>query len=253
MLMKIGDVTTQFGISHRSLHYWESAGILQSSRAENDYRYYDEENLLKIKQIVLLRKLRLSIPSIQAIFTSEELSRVIAVFSEHLDETKKENEQLNALGTILRQLLNMLRDKQNIDAVYNYLDTNHSAETEELKAALQTVFSEPVKEIEIETPPEPAIDMTGMDLTLEPLTKQDWLEAQEVIKHCYPNTDDPNLLNYWDTNGFDMPGCRWYYKIMQEGIWVGAVNLVYVGMEAMLIRNIAYADPDINVYLFELL
>jgi len=35
MLMKIGDVVSKFGISHRSLHYWENAGILQSFRGEN--------------------------------------------------------------------------------------------------------------------------------------------------------------------------------------------------------------------------
>jgi len=73
MLMKIGEVANKYGISHRSLHYWESVGILKSSRAENDHRYYDEDNLLKIKQIALLRKLRLPIPSIQEIFASNEL------------------------------------------------------------------------------------------------------------------------------------------------------------------------------------
>jgi DNA-binding transcriptional MerR regulator len=87
-LTKIGDVVSQMGISHRSLHYWENVGILKSSRAENDYRYYDGENLLKIKQIVLLRKLRLSIPSIHEIFASEKLSKIISVFANHLDETK---------------------------------------------------------------------------------------------------------------------------------------------------------------------
>jgi len=152
--MKIGDVTNIFGISHRSLHYWESVGILRSTRAENDYHYYDEENLLKIKQIVLLRKLRLSIPSIQEIFTSEKLSKIISVFTEHLDETKKETEQLNALGIVLRQLLNMLKDRQDMDSVYKYLDTTHSNESDKLKAALKTVMSEPVKEIAAETPPE---------------------------------------------------------------------------------------------------
>jgi DNA-binding transcriptional MerR regulator len=118
MLMKIGEVTSKFGISHRSLHYWESVGILKSIRAVNDYRYYDEENLLKIKQIMLLRKLRLSIPSIQETITFEKLSKVIAVFTNHLDETMKETEQFNAFGIILRQLLNMLKDRQNMDSVY---------------------------------------------------------------------------------------------------------------------------------------
>ena len=34
---------------------------------------------------------------------------------------------------------------------------------------------------------------------------------------------------------------------------MGAVNLVYVGMEAILIRCLAYMEPDNNIYLFKLL
>ena len=256
MLMKIGDVTNKFGISHRSLHYWESAGILKSSRGENDYRFYDEENMQKIKQIMLLRKLRLSIPSIQEIFTSNELSKVIAVFTDHLDETKKETGQLNALSVVLRQLLNMLKDRQDMDSVYKYLDTTHSAESDDLKAALKTVLSEPVKEIAIVTPPEePIIDMAGIDLSLEEMTEQDILEVTEVVKRCYANTEDVDkLLEYFNfARDFQIPGCRWWYKIMQNGACIGAVNLASVGMEAILIRYLAYGDPDNNVYLFELL
>lgn len=253
MLVKIGDVTSKLGITHRSLHYWENAGILKSCRGENDYRYYDEENIQKIKQIVILRKLRLSIPSIQEIFSSDELSKVITVFTDHLYETKKEIEQLNALGTVLRQLLNMLKDKQDMDSIYQYLDTTHSTESEELKAALKTVMSEPVK-ISIETPSEPIVDMTGIDLSLELFEKQDIPELIESIKRCYNNTEDTEkLLFYWDFNGFDMPNCRWFYKIMQGGECIGAINLAFVGMEAMLIRCLAYGDADNNIYLFELL
>ena len=253
-LMKIGDVTNKFGISHRSLHYWESAGILQSIRAENDYRFYDEENLLKIKQIVLLRKLRISIPSIQEIFTSDRLSKIISVFTDHLDETKKETEQLNALGLILQQLLNMLKDRQDMDSVYKYLDTTHSTESEELKAALKKVMSEPVKEITVEAPLKHIVDMTGIDLSLELTEKQDIAEMVTVIKYCYGNTEDTErLLFCWDFNGFNMPDCRWFYKIMQNGKCIGAVNLAFVGMEAMLIRQLAYIEPDNNIFLFELL
>lgn len=254
-LMKIGDVTSKFGISHRSLHYWENAGILQSIRAENDYRFYDEENLLKIKQIVLLRKLRLSIPSIQEIFTSEKLSKIISVFTDHLDETKKETEQLNALGVILRQLLNMLKDRQDMDSVYQYLDTTHSTESEELKNALKIVMSEPVKEIAIETPPELIVDMTGIDLSLELVIREDVSEVTEVVKRCYSNTKEIEKLlesfgiEYHST----LPDCAYSYKIMQKGKCIGAVNLGFVGMEAMLIRQLAYCDPDNNIYLFELL
>ena len=171
-----------------------------------------------------------------------------------MDETKKETEQLNALGIILRQLLNMLKDRQDMDSVYKYLDTNHSTESEELKAALKTVLSEPIKEIAIEALPEPIIDMTGIDLSLELLTEKDIPELTEIIKRCYPNTEDINkVVLYWDFNGFNMPDCRWFYKIMQDGQCVGSVNLVYIGMEAMLIRCLAYIEPDNNIYIFELL
>jgi hypothetical protein len=40
---------------------------------------------------------------------------------------------------------------------------------------------------------------------------------------------------------------------MQDGQCAGAVNLAYVGTEAMLIRCLAYMEPDNNVYIFELL
>ncbi|MCL2462115.1 MAG: MerR family transcriptional regulator, partial [Defluviitaleaceae bacterium] len=255
MLMKIGDAAAKYGISHRSLHYWESAGILKSSRAGNDYRYYDEENLRRIKQIVLLRKLRLSIPSIQEIFTSDELSNVIAIFAEHLDGTKKETEQLNALGTVLRRLLNMLKDRQSIESVYTYLDTNHSAESDDLKKALQTVLAEPAREIEVEPPPEPVVDMSGVDLALEEMTEADVQEVAEVIKRCYPGTKEMDkLLFYFDLAQVSaLPDCRYFYKIIQNSACIGAVQLAYVGMEATLIRSLACPDPDINIYLFELL
>lgn len=255
MLIQIGDVTTKFGISHRSLHYWESAGILASTRGENDYRYYDEENMRKIKQIMLLRKLRLSIPSIREIFRSNELAKIISVFTEHLDESKKGKEQLSALGIVLTQLINMLKDKQNIENVYNYLDTKHSTESEELKTALKTVLSEPIMEIVEESQPEPVVDMTDVDLSLERMTKEDIGTVTVAIKRCYAGTKEIDKLFFYFNfeNQLNMPDCALYYKIIQNGECAGAVNLVYVGMEAMLIRCIAYGDPDNNIYLFELL
>ncbi len=255
MLMKIGETASKFGITHRSLHYWESAGIVKSTRSEGDQRYYDEENLLKIKQIVLLRKLRISIPSIQEIFTSNELAKVIAVFTDHFGETKKEKEQLKALGIVLRQLITMLKDRGNMDSVYDYLDSNHSAETEELKAALKTVLEEPVAEIVMETLPEPVVDMSGVDLSLKPMEAADIDEVTTFVKSSYANTEDMDgLLGYFNFESqLDMPDCTFWYEIIQDGTLAGAVNLAYSGTESMIIRNIVYMEPDNNIYIFELL
>ena len=40
---------------------------------------------------------------------------------------------------------------------------------------------------------------------------------------------------------------------MQSSGCIGVVNLAYTGMESMLIRSIAYLEPDNNIYIFELL
>ena len=257
MLMKIGDASAQFGISRKSLRYWEGAGILHSARGENDYRYYGEEDVQKIRQIVLLRKLRFSIPDIQAIFESADLQKIIAVFAAHLDETRQEKKQLQALGTVLQTLLRMVQDRQDINTVYQYLESAQPAESEELKEALKTLLSEQPKEIAAaELPPEPLVDMRGVDLSLEPLSAQDIPELEAIIRRCYAKTrekDMAQLLFFWDFNGLRMQDCRWFYKIMQNGEPVGAVNLAMAGMEAMLIRCLAYSDPANNVYLFELL
>ena len=252
-MLKIGDVTSRYGITSRALYYWESAGILQSSRAENDYRYYDEENLLKIKQIVLLRKLRLSIPSIQAIFASEELSKVIAVFTAHSEETKREAAQLDALGLVLRQLINMLKDRQKLDSVYEYLDTAHSAESAELKAALQAVLSERAAEIAVAPVPEPVIDMTGVDLALAPMTRADIPATEETVRRCYTYTNEDadklfaNFKSEFDYQ-LNMLGCACCYTIVHGGECIGTVILTYTGMESMDVRCLALPEPDWNVY-----
>ena len=65
-----------------------------------------------------------------------------------------------------------MKDRQDMDSVYKYLDTTHSTESKKIKAALKTVLSEPIKEISIEALPETIIDMTEIDLSLELLTKE---------------------------------------------------------------------------------
>ena len=84
MLMKIGDITSKFGVSHRSLHYWEDTGIIKSARSENGYRYYDEENQQKITQILVLRKLRLSLKQIIMILESNNAADIINTLQKNL-------------------------------------------------------------------------------------------------------------------------------------------------------------------------
>ncbi len=80
-LMKIRDVSTAYDITARTLRYYEDMGILQSVRDEHgSYRMYDEAAVRRIEQILILRKLNISIKDIQRIFEVSGSGVVLDVF-----------------------------------------------------------------------------------------------------------------------------------------------------------------------------
>lgn len=59
------------GISVRTLHYYDEVGLLQPSRsAKNGYRTYNDQDLLKLQQILFFRELEFPIADIQRIMQS---------------------------------------------------------------------------------------------------------------------------------------------------------------------------------------
>lgn len=141
MLIKIGEAAAKYEISNRTLRYWEEEGILKSIRMENGYRYFDENNILRIKQITMLRKLRLSIQDIHRILVSKELSSAVEVLQLHLEETKQEAQQLEALATVLQQLIHLVKAQENISVIFQYLSVPDNSAILKLKNALQITLS----------------------------------------------------------------------------------------------------------------
>ena len=142
MLVKIGEVASRYDISNRTLRYWEEEGILTSVRLENEYRYYDDVNILKISQIIMLRKLRLPIQDIHNIFVSRELSTVVSALYRHLEDTKHEAEELKALSVILEHLIKVVKSSDNLLEVFKFLDVTDNSAALKLKNALQITLSE---------------------------------------------------------------------------------------------------------------
>ena len=65
-LVKIRDVSCKYGLSPRALRYYEDAGLLTSIRTEGyAYRVYDENAVKRLEQILILRKLNISIKDIK--------------------------------------------------------------------------------------------------------------------------------------------------------------------------------------------
>ena len=64
-LVKITDMTGRYDITARTLRYYEDIGLLASTRSDDyAYRLYDEAAVQRLEQILILRKLNISIKDI---------------------------------------------------------------------------------------------------------------------------------------------------------------------------------------------
>jgi DNA-binding transcriptional MerR regulator len=66
VLLKVGDLAKQTGVSVRTLHYYDEIGLLSPShRTEAGYRLYGERDIIRLQQIVSLRQIGFSLEEIR--------------------------------------------------------------------------------------------------------------------------------------------------------------------------------------------
>jgi DNA-binding transcriptional MerR regulator len=108
-LIRINDVVDSYGISSRTLRYYEQVGILWSSHPDNkSQRYYDADALERLKQIIVLRKLQIPIKDIVEIFKSESTAALIQAFVDKLESLDKEISALSELRKLVDEFLNKM-------------------------------------------------------------------------------------------------------------------------------------------------
>lgn len=65
--MKIGEAAKETGLSISNIRFYEKKGLLESARdQESKYRNYTEEDILRLKKIIIFRKMDLSVEQIAA-------------------------------------------------------------------------------------------------------------------------------------------------------------------------------------------
>jgi DNA-binding transcriptional MerR regulator/quercetin dioxygenase-like cupin family protein len=70
------------GVSVRTLHFYDEAGLLKPARyGENGYRFYDEPQLLLLQQILFYRELGFELKEIQRILSRAEFEKIAALKS----------------------------------------------------------------------------------------------------------------------------------------------------------------------------
>lgn len=108
-LIKIRDVSSKYDISSRTLRYYEDMGLITSIRS-NDYAYrlYDEIAVKRLEQILILRKLSISIKDIQRIFNTSESEVVLEVLGKKVNDIDGEVALLHELKEIVLEFIHQI-------------------------------------------------------------------------------------------------------------------------------------------------
>ena len=108
-LIKIRDVAVKYDISARTLRYYEDMGLITSSRSDDyAYRLYDDAAVQRLEQILILRKLNISIKDIQRIFSTSGSEVVLEVLGKKVDAIDEEVSLLHELREIVRDFIRQI-------------------------------------------------------------------------------------------------------------------------------------------------
>ena len=93
--MKIKQAAEKSGLSTRNIRFYEESGLIGVGREENGYREYNEQDVIRLKQIRVLRELGISIEDIRAYFKKQvSLNELMKKRKEELINQKEDVQSL---------------------------------------------------------------------------------------------------------------------------------------------------------------
>lgn len=108
-LQTIGEVSRHFGISTRTLRYYEQIGLISPVKKEDfAYRTYDGDTIIRLGQIRILRKLRIPLRQIAEILKSDSAKVAIEVLERNLSEIDEEIASLSTIRSIIEIFIQKL-------------------------------------------------------------------------------------------------------------------------------------------------
>ena len=124
-LIKIKDVSSKYDITARTLRYYEDMGLISSTRNDDyAYRMYDENAVKRLEQILILRKLNISIKDIQRIFSTSSSDVVLEVLEKKVQNIDDEVALLHELKDIVLDFIHEIErvnfaDNSDIKQLYD--------------------------------------------------------------------------------------------------------------------------------------
>jgi len=210
-LIRINEVVEKFGVSSRTLRYYQEVGLLWSSHPDNKtQRYYDAAALERLKQIIVLRKLQIPVKDIVKIFESESTAALIQAFVDKLETLDTEIAALSKLRLLVDDFLH----KMLINGVKKISAITLLYEETEKRLALAEVNS-PISYDELSNTSREALRLNDISIIRLPpmrvITSRHKTGAAEVL-------DIDKMQNLFAPYGFvPTPGLRDCFMRKEDG------------------------------------
>ena len=140
--MGIKEAEEATGISRQNIRFYERQGLLYPARNKNNsYREYTEEDILRLKEIRLLRKLGMPVEEIRRLLDGE--TQLQPALAEQERRLEAEAEKLKACCRFCRKIHESSLKEMDVDQYLNQM------EEEEKKGAVFAKFIEDYKNVTI--------------------------------------------------------------------------------------------------------
>jgi len=103
------------GITPRTLHYYDEIGLLKPSQTgDNGYRYYGEEAVLRLQQILLYRQMELPLEDIRQLMGRRDFD-ILSALEHHKRDMHKKIEQMQTMVETVDNTILFLKGKMDMD------------------------------------------------------------------------------------------------------------------------------------------
>lgn len=103
--LTISQVSKMYDVTPRMLRHYEKIGLIESLRKDGyAYRVYDENTVRKLRQIIILRKLRVSLKQIDVILSDSDQRQALRIMRDNISELDAEISSLDRIRGILKSL-----------------------------------------------------------------------------------------------------------------------------------------------------
>lgn len=155
MAFTVNNLAKISGVSVRTLHWYDEIGLLKPAYlGANNYRYYEEEQLLILQQILFFKELGFNLDDIQSLLAQDDFDKIKSLKAHKqalIEAVNRKNQLINTIDKTIMHLRGEVKMKP--EEMYYGLD---SAKQKQYEKVLIEKFGDQIK---------PSIDEAKKNMT----------------------------------------------------------------------------------------